>query len=344
MYKTSIGKMHFFCILLMLCVGIHAHCSLFVPLPVDNDTIIKQLCPYVIPGNAGNNQTWDFRNLANSAEYEVITSYLNPPDSNLICVQDPRARYYWQVKQDSLLLTGYENAHCKVTFSESELRLKRHINIADTLRSDFNVHGEYGHYLPVHTSGTSCVVPDAGGKILLGNDTITNTIRVHTIRQYNELMGVNNIVEHHWQWYSHDYPYPIVDIIRSVRANSANAMTDTTIYAATWIIVPPTHRNQQNAKRSVINSESADSLLIQVQCVPNPVLDDLHVTYCLTRDANVNIHIYNPIGTKIYSSSTIMQDAGYYSHSISMASCMTGTYVLHIAVEDVVIQKIIIKR
>lgn len=340
---------HVYIIWCLLCFPAAATCTTLTTFStqVGNDTIVKHLFPFVDVGNAGAGITWDFRQLtAPVSEYEIITwcPYLGA--TNAACIREPHMRSYWQKKEDSIFCTGYENAHVKIPFTKPELRLKQQMALNDTLRSDFEGIGEYGHRIPIQVQGRTMATLDANGTILLGNDTIRNVVRVHTIRHYTKLnKDSTNVEVQRWQWFVENNALPIVDIMRSTRTHKNNAALDTTIYSATWLKLPPSSRGEPKAKESAPEKKpDRDSVLTEVKCVPNPVRDNLHVSYCLCQDSEMKAELYNPVGAKIYDFPLTVQQAGYYTHIIPMTDYMAGTYVLHLKAGDIDLKKIIIKR
>lgn len=314
---------------------------------VGNDTILKHLFPFVEVGNAGAGVIWDFRQLNNPvSEYRIITlcPYLGQTD--VACIREPHMRSFWESLGDSLYCTGYETSNVKMDFPHPELRLKRSMVLGDTLRSDFAGNGEYGHHVPVLVQGQTIATLDAEGTILLGNDTLRNVVRMHTIRRYALLNGDSTNVEiQRWQWFMESHALPVVDIMRSTRTHKTNVALDTTIYAATWVNLPPGSRGEPTAKKSAYKKNpDQDSVLVQVKCVPNPVQDNLHISYCLSQESEVTAELYSSIGARIYNIPLQKQPAGYYKHVVPMTDFMAGTYVLYLKAGEVELKKIIIKR
>jgi len=314
---------------------------------IGNDTITEYLFPFVEVGGSGTDVTWDFRQLANpDREYAIITSRPSPEDTDFVCIREPHMRSYWKSIGDSIFQIGYESSQLKMDFTQPELRLKRQWAIGDTLHGNFAAKGEYGHRIPIQMQGHTTAVLDAEGTVLLGNDTIQNVVRVHTTRQYSEVSNdSSNIKVQRWQWFVENNALPIVDVVRSTRTHASNTAMDTTIYAATWVKSFSQSRGEPNDKKSAHRKNTDnDSVFVQLNCVPNPVLDNLHITYCLTHDAEVKAEIYNPLGAKIFQLPLMHQQIGYYSFTVSMTDCMAGAYVLYLKAGDVELKKIIIKR
>jgi len=73
------------------------------------DLVVKQQVEYKDAGTYGLGKTWDFSFLQPiNEEYEVNYFYPDSTDFSLICGQEPDARYYFRLRNDSLFSVGFD--------------------------------------------------------------------------------------------------------------------------------------------------------------------------------------------------------------------------------------------
>ena len=89
------------------------------------DVIVKQQVEYKDAGTYGRGKTWDFSFLqAINEKYEVNYFYPDSTDFSLICGREPDARFYYQLRNDSLFSVGFENNTSIMRYEKPELKLK----------------------------------------------------------------------------------------------------------------------------------------------------------------------------------------------------------------------------
>jgi len=146
-----------------------------------NDTIVKQQVEYKHPGKQGIDILWDFGKLKTvNNKYTVV--YKQAGDS-LLSGTEHQTRYYYNFRNDSLFLTGYENPTTKVAYDSPELLLRFPMNMGDNIEGDYKGSGIYCDKLGIKTYGTSKSTADATGMIILpGGDTLRHVTRVRTTK------------------------------------------------------------------------------------------------------------------------------------------------------------------
>lgn len=152
-----------------------------------NDTIIKQQVEYKHPGKTGTGVFWNFGKLkAVDEKYRVI--YSDAADSSgIITGTEHRTRYYYRLRNDSLLLHGYENPTTRVTYRMPETVLRFPMRYGDKIEGCYGGKGVYCDRLDVEAYGTSTSTVDACGVLILpGGDTLRHVIRVRTLKVISE--------------------------------------------------------------------------------------------------------------------------------------------------------------
>lgn len=147
-----------------------------------NDTIVKQQVEYKNPGRAGENVFWNFGKLKTlDNKYTIV--YSKPDSANLITGTEHQTRYFYELRNDSLLLRGYENPTTKVTYYMPEVILKFPLAYGNKTDAYYAGKGIYCDKLDVWAYGKSTSEVDAYGFLILPTgDTLRHVSRVHTVQ------------------------------------------------------------------------------------------------------------------------------------------------------------------
>lgn len=150
-----------------------------------NDTIVKQQVEYKHPGRQGTDILWDFGRLKTvDNKYTVV---YEQADDSLFSGTEHQTRYYYDFRNDSLFLAGYENPTTKVRYGSPELLLRFPLKLGDKAEGYYQGSGIYCDKLDIKTYGTSKTTADASGMIILpGGDTSRHVTRVHTTKLVSE--------------------------------------------------------------------------------------------------------------------------------------------------------------
>ena len=311
------------------------------------DTYIKQQVTYRDPGAYGKDMTWDFRMLHPVNDEYTITFSI--PDSNYMhrwCGTEHRTRYYYAVGGDTIWHTGYENPTTYIRCTRPEALLHFPLHYGDTLFSEFEAHGEYGHRIPMHIVGTRMVLADAEGKLRLPDIIHEHAIRVCSRREYVEsgLDSTRMWVEQ-YQWFVSGSYIPVFESISTyeMQDDSLQLAFQTSFYYVaedstmqSLSSLPPVWQEQ--------DTSSATCAVGSLQCMPNPVLTDMEVRYTLVRDATVSLALHNASGFCMYSTPVVAQAPCEYTTHIAMSHLPQGGYTLYVYADDQVIQQVVIKQ
>ncbi|HLP04036.1 MAG TPA: hypothetical protein VK152_01280, partial [Paludibacter sp.] len=127
------------------------------------------------------------------------------------------------------------------------------------------------------------------------------------------------------------------------------SMNDTTVFSTSFYYPPGLQISQ--IQTDPLSSpplsgepEGAASVFTEGQYMPNPVVDNLLISYKLTRPAKVWFTLHNNIGVPQCSTSPGNMPEGYNTTTVNMGSLVTGTYTLYVHVDDMVMKQVVVKR
>ena len=171
-------------------------------------------------------------------------------------------RTYYNIKGDSLLITGRESRLTKVMYDEPELFLRFPMQVGDSVDGYYHGRGTYCNRVALHNYGHyHTKVVEQGSMILPEGDTLRHVLRVHTERiegeQYysdfhHDSLSVytTDSVMNHLQtdsilattsidrWYAPGYRYPVLETrlesIEDAKEDSTEISSDIILYNAPY--------------------------------------------------------------------------------------------------------------
>ena len=231
---------HFFWLLGLLPLALSAQHSLHSTLNMyrPGDVIIKQQVNYKSPGRSGENALWDFSKLTPvNKEYKLTYSLRQ---DSLLKGTEHQTAYYYQLRNDSLLSWGYENATTLMTHNQPELLLKFPVSYGNKTKNYYHGHGAYCGQLELDAMGIVESEADAYGMMVLPNkDTLRNVLRVRTVKYIADDTKLMSYKQHPvtvipadsidyrlasdslffvvetYRWYEKGYRYPVFETVRS---------------------------------------------------------------------------------------------------------------------------------
>lgn len=318
------------------------------------DRLIKQQVEYKDPGSKGKDLIWDFR-MVQPINEEYKLNYFIPDSTRMerLCGLEHRTRYYYLQHADTLWTTGFENATTYMEYIQSELKLKFPFSYGDTLFSYFEGKGEYCHRDSLHVQGYTRVEADAKGELQLPDfETVKNALRVHTLRHYTQT-GKDSLemILDIYSWYANGVRYPVFESIKttlSKKLPSAGGEVDTTVFTTSFYYPPEEQISQVETEPlpTETNEElsGAAAVFTEATLLPNPVTDKLYLNYKLTRPAQVWFSVHSNGGIPLCQTPVQNLPEGYNSTTIDMRTLITGTYTLYVHVDDMVLQRIVVKK
>jgi hypothetical protein len=322
------------------------------------DQIVKQQIEFKDPGSSGKEMNWDFSNIQLINEEYSLNYFI--PDSTMmtrLCGMEHNTRYYYRQQHDSLQTTGYENFTTFMEYKVPELRMHFPFVYGDTLFSIFEGKGEYCHRLPLAVKGYTRVIADAEGELKLPDfETVKKALRVRTLRHYTET-GKDSLemTLDTYSWYAAGIRYPVFESVKTTlskkddkKDEKGESMSDTTVFTTSFYYPPEKQTTQ--IKTDPIPALTNDPLLgaaavfTEAQLMPNPVVDNLSITFKLTRAAKVWFTVHNNTGIPLCQTSPENLTEGFNSTSVPMGSLITGVYSLYVHVDDMVMKMNVVKK
>lgn len=343
------------------------------------DEIVKQQVNYKDPGRSGENVLWDFSLLdVENEEYEI--SYVSRRNS-MITGSEHLTHYHYTLRNDSLLLLGFDNQTTHLVNHQPELLFKFPVNYGSKDSSYFYGHGKYGNRLEMNVMGIISTQADAYGMMILPNkDTLRHVLRTHTIKYIaEETQPLRNSYFHKVQfppsiskdsidirlsndsvlfvvetfrWYERGYRYPVFETVRSWEQYKEQDHRD---FLNTAFFYPPQEHyylEYDEANLSLLEEKKEEDIPqidpwegLTYNIYPNPVRwEPLEIELYLPKDAEIKIQIRNPMGLL-----EVNENKGFYSEgichfTIPFHHLAVGNYVLDIQLNEKVISEIIMKR
>lgn len=307
-----------------------------------NDTIVKQQVIYKNPGSSGKDVTWDFGMLQPISEAE--THYiLSPSDSGRYTCHEHATRTYFILHGNSIFCSGYENAKLKIIYTEQPVSMRFPFCYGDTLGAAFSGTGEYGHRLALSVKGYSHITADATGTLILPDRVIHNVLRTTTYMRYTEIAKKERETElYHYRWYSSACHYPVFESLEWIIHKNEN---DTAVLQQSWWL--PGDQQAGTAENPLKEESTASSrgcIVNALSYSPNPVINDMTVSFSLEEDAVVGIAVHAADGMPVRSMQLGRLAAGIHYITVPMNGCMQAAYTLYVFADGETLQTVVIKQ
>lgn len=346
------------------------------------DKLIKQQVNYIDPGSEGRGIIWDFSSLKTINDAYIL-DYTSSPllkDSlyimgynqfnkknkniigdDLIVGTEHNTMYYYRIKEDSLLLLGYENPIVKLQYVKPVILMTYPLNYGTKIGSMYAAQGLYSGTEQIQTTGIVETHADAYGKLTLPNgDTLNPVLRIKTIQTIEDKLDESFIEKRleSYKWYTKGYRYPIFETIRNI-----NVINDSILFATSFFYPPQEHLYIENDlenkkildemwKDTKANNKIEDNQsknvniknILYCKIFPNPVISILNLDYEIMEDANISFKLYSIQGVEIKSTKAKFQKLGKYTEMIDCSSLYPNSYILKISANNQTINQIIIKK
>lgn len=315
------------------------------------DSLVKQRVCYKDPGAVGQNLQWDFSLLhILEDEYSVVHFLSDSVDNSVICGKEHHTRYYYSLAHDTLYSIGYEDENTIMHYSAPEIVSLLPIHYGNQVQSYFEGAGLYGHLLPMRIEGYSIWTVDAEGSLILPDGRHDNVLRTHNRRHY-AVSGIDTtpMTVDSYKWYTTECPYPIFEslIATSQMSDSLGNQRMDTVLQTSFYYSAEVHDVPTMSDGNIditVGETSVFNIFSSASFLPNPVESDLHVSYMLSRDAEIGYSIHHASGLPILTVPAVRKTAGEHLDILSMSGCNRGAYTLFVFVDGYVLQEVIIKK
>lgn len=307
------------------------------------DNVCKDQIAYLHSANSGKDVTWDFSNMQRQKRYQI--DFYCDSDSVIIFELTPDRINKYSADKNALLLVGIENPLEKIDYSEPVKYLEYPFSYGDSFVSPYSGKGTYCKTHNIETSGNIDVEADGAGALILSDeDTISNVIRIHSIRSGAVFMHLDNDstdeaksrikqeIEERYQWYARGYRYPLLE---TVSTSYYKDMDLVSCIQKAYCYAPELQRTLHDEQNdsiqridSISNVQIADIFHYKVETIGNQV----KLSYSLDEDANITIVVCNHRGMAYRRRSFAMPAGSGYMQNIDCSGLRPDTYILYLNV------------
>lgn len=342
-----------------------------VHLPLKGDIIRK--IPVSSPNDSlfRNDSVWNFSSLNRvqkvKPEIHKYDSLYSGDVDSMFILRSPTQQTVFVVDSDSLYAKEYSNNIMKLTYDTLLLTMNYSQSLNDTLKCSFRGKGIYGQRIPLIMVGYSQTYIEGTKELKLPGkeklDSVFCLINEKLIHETSQILMKTT----QRTWYTKEDKYPFfeynqIDLIEndSVKNHSqmaflieldevAKAREDQRKEEVADSLQAELDKlkEEEELKQQMISDSLANlnNLYPMTECIfyPVPVKTDLQVKFIMEESAKVKFRLHDPNGIQIYQSAERVFEPGKYTEHIPMNRYNIGVYVLFIQVNDIVVQKNIIK-
>ena len=313
-------------------------------MPRVGDNICRRQIQYFSPGNTGEEQVWDFRDLELMDESHKLTFFCDS-DSLVLYASSPWMMQKFRISGDTLQALGYETSLKFMTYNPSINLLVYPCAFGDHICQPYIGEGSYCEKYVLEATGTMESEIDATGTIYIEDDTLYNVIRVHQIfsegiRQHlpeDSVPDETNIkqrIEERYYWYARGYRYPVFE------TNSITIYNDLEPVSCqqTAFCTLPSDQSltEDSVNQQILMNDSLKNCNIERPTIIHYTIsiDGNYVTvnYSLDADATINAIICDRMGV-VYRRASASGNAGTSGIlHIDTSGLRSGIYILYLNV------------
>jgi hypothetical protein len=307
----------------------------------DGDVISLRRLDTISPGNAGDNQIWDYSNAKMGDNYVIKCKQTETTDNTVksfACNENGERTSFYTISPSKKLYNGFTSSTSKVIFDEpiEDMSYPFYYNseIDGVMKGTYTKNGENSTI-----DGTYKIVADAWGTLLLPNGkTLKNVLRVKTYEEYNQYAETTyHIIANKYAFYSSDSSYPVLqikdgDITCDCGCNRReyNAFFNESVTST--------------LNNNINNKNNSGSPKFTYEVFPNPFQTEFKLNYSIQASAKINITILDLSGKQIQVLLNSTQEQGTYSIIANLDGPHGAVFILKMEVNDVVYSEKIIKK
>ena len=231
MHKTALFIMFALCH--SMCYGQVTH---VLNAPRGGDDVVRQICSLSGPGQAGSGVVWDFSELTVKRKKYFRRHTQDGEAVDSISATDYGTRYYYNVREDGVWETGYENNQTRLSYNLPIKNISFPTIYGDSCGGLFHGTGLYCDRQQMRAFGSWFLTADAEGSLILpSGDTLTHVLRIHLQKKissrfyptdsirlalepfdtdsilFNQATDTAIIVTDNYRWYAQGYRYPVLE-------------------------------------------------------------------------------------------------------------------------------------
>lgn len=149
----------------------------------DGDRVSMMPINYQDQGRTGRNVFWNLRDVETEDNCHWVIYKELDTDKHRFAEREYDTRHYYTLRNDSLLLSGFENSYSQANYEWPELYARFPMRYGDTMTGLFYGHGTYYDKIAFRTYGTYRTEADAYGTVILPDgSSYSGVIRQHMHR------------------------------------------------------------------------------------------------------------------------------------------------------------------
>lgn len=311
----------------------------------DSDVLALQRIPHFSAEGHGEGVVWDFsENIPDKGDTNTRI-WLQKDAIGRNVVMSSHDVNYITLRNDTLYVSGNESPLIKTDFRHPLLLIHYPLSYGDSISAPFSGYGVYCGDHPFHEKGVSTVMADAEGSIVLDDDTISNVLRVYTLKSYSLCMDLDSaaldtaklkqVIEERYDWYARGYRYPLFTTITSTSYDNMRAIGTR---QEAYCMLPDIQGLQHDPYNSEVRRR--DSL----DGGHSPAEEDIFhystaqtggqitISYSLDADADITALVSDVMGIAYMRSHIYNVKGGAYTMSMDCSGLRYGQYILYMNV------------
>lgn len=325
----------------------------------DNDRLNKIQIPYIHPGERGVGIIWRYAPIQETSK-EYLQTFSADGDS-IVCTEH-NTLYFYRMKGDSLMLTGFENRTTLMGYNHPPCQLRFPFMYGDSITTSYSGSGIYGDRLHIGVCGYCNVVADGEGVLTDGTDTVLHVLRIHRHTEFLRKMHIDKdsvtaflsgsdsmhitqadnvaerIAEDVYQWYQYGSRYPVMETVE----NRIERDGYQELRFAVSFLYPPSEqsvdlttdnnneqRRLQEELRAKENEMAEESTFpVEVEATVSEDGRSLHLRYSVLSDGDLLFTLYDASSRLLGGISHTYCHAGIYDEQIVFNAIPVGNVLL----------------
>jgi hypothetical protein len=318
--------------------------------PLPGDSSGTSDINYINPGNAGENQVWDFSGIQYTGKktfcgvQEDLTYKMTGSNEKGLILKEEGYEYQYTTGENKYEETGYSNPSRKLTLSYSDpvVKMSYPFSYGQQFSDRFTGVGWYSEKSRIDLNGVYTVTADAFGTLILPGRILKNTLRVEAVRESLQVNTCGSTQSHvvKYYWFAPGYRYPVMMV--STTTNKTG-MREPVVVQHAWV-----NLNQQPAgafATGVVSGEETEAGGNDVVVYPNPFSEQLSYSYMLQKQVPVMVELYDMSGKfNLKVEKKQVQPEGLHTGNINatIMGLTPGVYYLRFTLDkQVVVSKIV---
>lgn len=254
--RSKINKMKIVYVILLSVLTNHVFAQPYIDkarnMYRDGDRLIEHQTDFSDFGTAGKDAVWNLDGMKTIKKKHTVTYKSVPLFQNRVSCTECGTRYYYDLRFDSLPVTGYENNLTKMDYDVPELSLLFPMHYGDSIGGCYSGRGRYCDKISLRSFGKYAVKADASGILILPDgDTLRHVLRIHTermtyrlfypadsvkndslkaftadsVEKYMTLKSNTLIRQDYYRWYAAGYRYPVLEAVTTGTASGKASST-----------------------------------------------------------------------------------------------------------------------